>query len=215
MEDPFVKISNRLDTIFESAKKEMKQIASDGNLITDKTLPEDLELDIDQLSKLDNVPAVNESTEIEPISETTAIINYENLIIKNQQYIEDKAKQFIGRSEEVLNKLYNALSTECSPNILPRMAEVYGNVTNSVSLLLRELRELSKIRLHADITTADYILRAKSGEKEKEKNKADCITLSSSQLLKIIKDSRNEIKIDADEAEYVVVEEPKNVESKN
>jgi hypothetical protein len=136
-----------------------------------------------------------------------AINNLPTINIKDQQYLEDKIKDLIKKSELMIDNLSSEINGEItdengnSKKVLSAINRIsaynaYAIMTNSLINALKELRELNKMVMGLDIVNSDTINKNKGISKDKN------IKLSSSELLKLLneaqKSKEEENKIDAD-----------------
>jgi hypothetical protein len=136
-----------------------------------------------------------------------AINNLPTINIKDQQYLEDKIKDLIKKSELMIDNLSSEINGEITDengnskkalSAINRISayNAYAIMTNSLINALKELRELNKMVMGLDIVNSDTINKNKGISKDKN------IKLSSSELLKLLneaqKSKEEENKIDAD-----------------
>jgi len=110
------------------------------------------------------VPAPGPKEIVETKQNNIVINDVTDVGIQNQQYLESKIKNRIETTEKMLTNFEALIElNKDNANMIPRMYEVYANLTNSISLLLREMRELSKMRIGIDLVIADNVIKSKKG----------------------------------------------------
>jgi hypothetical protein len=200
-------IGKKLETIFETAQNEMQKIVESEIA----SLPAEMDIDIDELSSLDDSPAQGQSAAPEQTSNAVTISDdVPSVAIQNQNYIEEKLRESAAANKHILDVLNEEIRDNKIPtNMKLRAYEVHANITNSISLLMREMRELAKMRLGIDMVATEYMIRAKSKDKPKGSGDDNTIPLTSGQLLKIIKDAQRQPHMDIEDINFTVVEASK------
>jgi hypothetical protein len=188
-------ITEKLNVEYTAAQSEMNDLIDQG-INTSEKEPADYEIDFDEMSVMDEpVCQGNRSVEI--------VDDCKGVSVPNQEYMDSKIKELIFHNVELMKTLRDDIANaDCAPNMKPRMMEIHGSITNSVSMLLRELREISKLRIGIDVIPFAQLIRSKAEKPEEPESKNDTLVLSSSQLLKIINEAKKENKINAEEAVY-------------
>jgi len=201
-------ISQKLGTVFESAKQEMADIVGSEVGAKPNTMPDDLDKDIDELSPFDEqaaTPAPEQTTAVTVISDSES-----SVAIQNQNYIEEKLRQSTSSNQHILDLLNTDITNNSvPPNMKLRAYEVHANITNSIALLMREMRELSKMRLGIDMIANEQLMRSKAKENKDDRNDDGTISLTSQQLLKIVQEARKQPLMDAEDINFTIVEASK------
>ena len=136
--------------------------------------------------------------------------------IRDREYITDKTKTMIERCEAMMTRLEKSFEPTIDEdgnekeNLSLYGVDVFAKLVNVTSGHIRELRELNKMVLGIDIVNVDVLLK-KSEEEKSEKDKT--VKLSSSDLLKLIKEAGKTSQLNAVEADFTVVNQNQPKES--
>lgn len=141
-------------------------------------------------------------------TEVKSMMNLPQVTIHDRDYIENKTKGMITRCEMMLDQLEESFKPtvdnegKIKINFSLYGADVYAKVVNAVAVQVRELRELNRMVMGIDVINADSMLR-KAEEVKNTQNKT--IKMSSSDLLKLIKEAGESNQLNAVDAEFKII----------
>lgn len=151
----------------------------------------------------------------ELVSEVTKLAGLPQVTIHDREYLETKTKGMIARCEAVLNTLENRFeSTEIDDKGEPKTkfnlyaVDVYAKIVNAVAVQVRELRELNRMVMGIDVINAEQMVKKQEEDNGKKDN---TVKLSSSDLLKIIKEAGAKSQVRAVNAEFEVIKQTPDV----
>jgi hypothetical protein len=148
-------------------------------------------------------------------TEVKSLMNLPVIAIKDRAYLEDKTKGMISRCERILDTLERSFDTEEEVDESGKKksgftlyaVDVYAKIINAVAVQIRELRELNKMVMGIDAINAEQMIKKSDEEKE---SKSKDVKMTSTDLLKLIKEASKKPEINAVDAEFnVVTPEPK------
>lgn len=158
-------------------------------------------------------------------TEVAKLNNLPQITIKDRDYLETRSKSMIGRCENILDILDNtfqrALSGEddedddanCEKGKKKKKKgielyaiDVYSKLVNAIAVQIRELRELNKMVMGIDAINAEQVMKKMENENE---GRSKEIKMTSSDLLKLIKEASKKDALDAIDAEFNVVKPEK------
>lgn len=182
--DAFDRIANKFDTTFE------RRIENSAVAVASRQMEAIEEEKNELMQEVNGLPQIT---------------------IKDQSYLEDKTKTLIEKTERVLSQLEKDMFGDSegleAPKITPNMKvaayNAFSCLSNSVSMQIRELRELNKMVLGMDMMNSE-VLTKKYDEEQQLKSKT--IKMSSSDLLKLINEAKNSNQLNAVNAEYKVIQ---------
>lgn len=133
--------------------------------------------------------------------------------IRDREYLESKTKGMIDRCELMLNRLEESFepTTDDEGKIKVNFSlygvDVYAKIVNAVAVQVRELRELNRMVMGIDVINAEGMMKSLESKKEDE---SKTVKLTSSDLLKLIKEAGNNNQMNAINAEFKILKtEPK------
>jgi len=156
-------------------------------------------------------------------TEVARLNNLPQITIKDRDYLETRSKNMIGRCENILNMLDRSFERaengdddeeECEGKKKKKKGvelyaiDVYSKLINAVAVQIRELRELNKMVMGIDAINAEQVMKKMEDENE---GKSKEIKMTSSDLLKLIKEASKKDPILAVDAEYNVVKPEKEL----
>jgi hypothetical protein len=118
------------------------------------------------------------------------------MTLKDQQYLEDNIKEVI----ELSLKSLRIVQMDIRIGVSPRVIECFSQLSDSLVNQIRELRELGRQAL-------ELKLLSNGGEIDKPKN--DNIVMSSSQLMFLISEAKNNSELNKIDAEFKIQDEDK------
>lgn len=143
-------------------------------------------------------------------TEITKLAGLPAVEIRDREYLEIKTKGMISRCERILDRLeesFDAIPDECDERTDAEKksgfslyaVDVYAKIINAVAVQVRELRELNKMVMGIDVINAEQVMK----RNEEEVSKQDkTVKMSSSDLLKLIKEAGASSEIKAVDAEF-------------
>jgi hypothetical protein len=163
--DAFSRIANKLDVNYE------------------KSIPE-----LDPLKQAEQQISVINEDRMGLTSAVNQAINLPQVTIKDQQYLEDKTKQLIERSEKVLSVIETAINnkenTEFTPFLKIQAWNSYATVSNAISIQIRELRELNKMIMGMNVINNEAMIGELNKGNESKKKESN---YTSAEVLKLVK----------------------------
>ena len=131
-------------------------------------------------------------------NEISEIVEGKHLTLQDQEFLRDEIKSLIETTTMVMNQLRDDLKIG-SP---PRLYEVFSTLANSKIAQLKELRELEKTIMNAQLFSPDI-----DGGNGKNKAGKSEITMTGSALLDLIKEAKEKNTMDKVDAEFIVVDD--------
>jgi hypothetical protein len=156
-------------------------------------------------------------------TEVAKLNNLPQITIKDRDYLETRSKNMIGRCENILNMLDRSFERaengdddeeECEGKKKKKKGvelyaiDVYSKLVNAVAVQIRELRELNKMVMGIDAINAEQVMKKMESENE---GKSKEIKMTSSDLLKLIKEASKKDALDAVDAEFHEVKPEKEL----
>jgi hypothetical protein len=165
--DAFDKIANRFDTTFER--------------------------------KIGDAVAIVQTEKQQLVAEVNNALSVPTVEIKDREYLETKIKGLIDRTVRILDMMDNDLNSSTNgegtgipPQAKAFIYKTYADVTNAISIQIRELRELSKMTMGLDMVNTESIIKANEGKHLEEKAKQKKFMLSTSDLTELVHGILNE-----------------------
>jgi hypothetical protein len=141
-------------------------------------------------------------------------VNLPQVTIHDREYLENKTKTMITRCENMLDQLEESFRPSVDDdgkikiNFSLYGVDVYAKVVNAVAVQVRELRELNRMVMGIDVINAEGMLKQFEDKQEKQ---SKTIKMSSSDLLKLIKEAGESNQLNAVDAEFKVINQKEPV----
>ena len=151
-------------------------------------------------------------------TEVNGLASLPQVTIRDREYIETKTKAMITRCENMMEQLEESFKPtvddegKIKNNFSLYGVDVYAKLVNVVASQIRELRELNKLALGMDVVNAESMLKKIEEDSDK---KSKNIKLSSSDLLKLIREAGESNQLHAVDAEFKVVNKDQIKETVN
>lgn len=152
-------------------------------------------------------------------TEVAKLNNLPQVTIKDREYLETRSKSMISRCENILDILDRSFERAVNgedddeeesadgkkkkkKGVELYAIDVYSKLVNAIAVQIRELRELNKMVMGIDVINAQQVMKTMESENE---GKSKEIKMTSSDLLKLIKEASKKDVADAIDAEFNVV----------
>lgn len=149
-------------------------------------------------------------------TEVAKLNNLPQVTIKDREYLETRSKSMIARCENILDMLDRSFERavngddddgeECADEKKKKKkglelyaVDVYSKLVNAIAVQIRELRELNKMVMGIDVINAQQVMKTLESENE---GKSKEIKMTSSDLLKLIKEAGKKEALEAVDAEF-------------
>jgi hypothetical protein len=148
---------------------------------------------------------------------TAEIENLPQITIRDREYIENKTKVMITRCENMMDQLEESFKPTVNDegkiqiNFSLYGVDVYAKLVNSVASQVRELRELNRMAMGIDVINTEAYIVSKKKEPVQETNTT--IKMTSSDLLKLIKEAGASNQLNAIDAEFDVINQKEYVQN--